>query len=85
MGHKNHSDRILETFILRPVVLDHASPLIGLTIRNSKIREAIQGLVVGLERDNIRILNPDPDTVLRVGDLLLLVGDFDLLKNFDAK
>ena len=85
LGHKNHSDRILETFILRPVVLDHASPLIGLTIRNSKIREAIQGLVVGLERDNIRILNPDPDTVLRVGDLLLLVGDFDLLKNFDAK
>jgi CPA2 family monovalent cation:H+ antiporter-2 len=35
----------------------------------------VNGLVAGLERENERILNPDPDTVLQVDDLLLLVGE----------
>lgn len=65
---------ILEDFILKPVLLDEDSPIIGKTIRNSKIRENTNGLVVGLERGTERILNPDPDMVLNRDDLLLVVG-----------
>jgi CPA2 family monovalent cation:H+ antiporter-2 len=63
-----------EEFGLRPVLLGAEHPLVGLTIRGSKIREEWQGLVVGLERAGNRILNPDPDTILCADDLLLIVG-----------
>ena len=63
-----------EDFMLKPVLLSAEHPLVGKTIRNSKIREQWQGLVVGLERGNHRILNPDPDTILQADDLLLIVG-----------
>jgi len=60
---------------LRSYLLTEKHELIGKTIRNSKIRETMHGLVVGLERSNSRILNPDPDFVLQEGDLLLVVGE----------
>ncbi|OGT36510.1 MAG: hypothetical protein A3F12_02165 [Gammaproteobacteria bacterium RIFCSPHIGHO2_12_FULL_38_14] len=62
-------------FSLRSYLLTEKHELIGKTIRNSKIRETMHGLVVGLERSNSRILNPDPDFVLQEGDLLLVVGE----------
>lgn len=65
---------VLSEFMLKPVLLEHGHNYIGKTIRNSRIREHTQGLVVGLERDNTRLLNPDPDTVLQEDDLLLVVG-----------
>lgn len=61
-------------FVLQPVLLDADNPYVGKTIRSSGIREKCQGLVVGLERGNHRILNPDPETILLADDLLLLVG-----------
>ena len=65
----------LEEFILKPVLIGQGHPLIGRTIRDSKIRETVNGMVVGLERENTRILNPDPETVLQEGDLLKVVGE----------
>lgn len=63
-----------EDFVLQPFLLDHGSPYVGKTIRASHIREQVQGLVVGLERGNNRILNPDPDTLLQADDLILIVA-----------
>ncbi len=65
----------LETFTLKPLLVKNSHAFVGKTIRESKIRELVNGLVVGLERNNVRTLNPDPDTVLQVDDLLLLVGE----------
>jgi CPA2 family monovalent cation:H+ antiporter-2 len=48
--------------------------LVGKSIRDSKIRERCHGIVVGLERDENRIVNPEPETVFHVGDTLWLVG-----------
>lgn len=62
-----------EDYILKPLLLEEGHPLIGQSIRHSRIREQMQGLVVGLERGNNRVLNPDPDTILQVDDLLLMV------------
>jgi CPA2 family monovalent cation:H+ antiporter-2 len=69
----------LEQFMLKPLLLEKDHPFIGKTIRSSKIREQTHGLVVGLERGNTRILNPDPDTELLVDDLILLVGKKDYI------
>jgi CPA2 family monovalent cation:H+ antiporter-2 len=51
------------------------SLLAGKTIKDSSIRERAKGLVVGIERNNTRILNPESDTVLNAGDLLWIVGN----------
>lgn len=71
------SGSFLNDFTLRAILLEGAHPLIGKTIRDSKIREYVNGIVVGLERDNSRILNPTSDTVLKTDDLLLIVGEID--------
>ena len=42
-----------------------------------------KGLVVGIEKNGKRTLNPDSSTVIEAGDLLWLVGDLNLLKNIE--
>ncbi|MES2798370.1 MAG: cation:proton antiporter [Bacteroidota bacterium] len=49
--------------------------LVGKSIRNSSIRELTHGLIVGVERDNVRILNPESDFVFQQHDIIWLVGD----------
>jgi len=63
----------LANFILKPLLLETGNAMIGKTIRSSKLRETLNGLVVGLERGNKRILNPAPETLLKQDDLILIV------------
>lgn len=49
--------------------------LAGKTIRVSGLRDKANALVVGIERNNDRILNPESDTVLQANDNLFIVGD----------
>lgn len=72
---------LLSDFVLKAFLLEAGDVLIGKTIRNSKIRESFSGMVVGLERDNVRILNPNPNMVLQVDDLLLIVGSEEKLQD----
>jgi len=52
----------------------------GMTIRNAGIRERFGAMVVGLERAGERIMNPDSDMTLQVGDLLWLVGPTETIQ-----
>lgn len=74
------STNLLENFALQTMMLTEEHPIIGKTIRDSQLRQQAHGLIVGLERNNIRILNPDSATVLEKGDLLFIVGDILRLK-----
>jgi CPA2 family monovalent cation:H+ antiporter-2 len=69
---------------LQKVVINSQSPVYGFSIRNSKIRDITQGLVVGIERKGERILNPDSDLVFENDDIVWIVGNTkkipDLLK-----
>jgi CPA2 family monovalent cation:H+ antiporter-2 len=47
----------------------------GLTINNSQIREKIHGLVIGIERKNEQLLNPESSIVFEKGDIIWVVGD----------
>jgi len=57
------------------VIFGENSPLIGQTIRESELREKTSGLVVGIERDGKRHLNPNSEMVFQAGDLVWIVGD----------
>ena len=51
------------------------STLLNHDIRNSLIRERTQGLVVGIERNGERILNPESDLVFVLNDKVWIVGN----------
>jgi CPA2 family monovalent cation:H+ antiporter-2 len=51
------------------------STLLKQDIRNSFIRERTQGLVVGIERNGERILNPESDLVFEINDKVWIVGN----------
>jgi len=67
------------------IVLQHLElkneSFIGKSIRESQIREKTSGLVVGIEREGRRMLNPDSHLILEQGDILWVVGDKKLLSS----
>lgn len=65
--------------VLKKLTLDENSPLLGQSIRDSGIREKTNGLIVGIERDGKRILNPESYTVFEEGDKVWVVGDAELI------
>lgn len=60
---------------LQKIVVDEHTRLRGLSIRESGIRERTNGLVIGIERNDGRILNPDSTTVFEWNDIVWIVGD----------
>lgn len=64
---------------LRNVLITTDSPYFGRTIRDSRIREDTGGIVVGVERNGTRILNPDSETILQDNDRIWIVGDLRLI------
>ncbi len=61
-------------FILQTVLLDENSEFVDCKINDSSIQDRFKGQIVGLERHGVRILNPDSATLLKCGDVLLIVS-----------
>ncbi|HET7116811.1 MAG TPA: TrkA C-terminal domain-containing protein, partial [Hanamia sp.] len=74
-GSMEINDNGVEDIILQKMVVDESNRLKGLTIRGSGIRERTNGLVVGIERNEERILNPESDTKFEWGDIIWIVGE----------
>lgn len=55
------------------------SPFIGHSIRDSEIRDKAHGIVVGIERNGERYLNPESNWVFEEGDLVWIVGEKKLI------
>ncbi len=62
-------------FGLASVVLRESDSFVHKPIRECGIRESVNGLIVGLEREGRRYLSPDSAMVLLPGDRIWLVGD----------
>ncbi|MEQ7800160.1 cation:proton antiporter [Pedobacter sp. ASV1-7] len=60
---------------LQKIVINASSPIYRQSIRSSGIRETTQGLVVGIERNGQRILNPDSNMVFENDDIVWIVGN----------
>ncbi|SFP60098.1 cation:proton antiporter domain-containing protein [Parafilimonas terrae] len=72
----------IANIVLQKIVVDEYNRLKGLSIRESRIREKTSGLVIGIERGNERILNPDSSTVFEWDDVVWLVVDRNKFKNW---
>lgn len=64
---------------LQKIVVNRKSKIYEQTIRESGIREQTQGLVVGVERNGVRILNPDSDFTFKNEDIVWIVGNNKLI------
>jgi CPA2 family monovalent cation:H+ antiporter-2 len=69
-----------EDIILERIVVDETNGLKGQTIRGSGIREKTDGLVVGIERNGERMLNPASETQFEWEDVIWLVGHKQKIK-----
>lgn len=72
-GESNGID--IDEIALKKIVVDEHTKLSGLTIRDSGLRERTNGLVIGIERGNERILNPDSSFVFQWADIVWIVGE----------
>jgi CPA2 family monovalent cation:H+ antiporter-2 len=53
--------------------------MVDLSIRESRIRETYHAMIVGIERDSTRIINPDTDMKLLLNDIIWVVGEVTML------
>lgn len=65
----------MEDIVLQKILVDEHTRLKGLSIKNSCIGERTNGLVVGIEKNGTRILNPHSSTVFEWNDIAWIVGD----------
>ena len=70
-----------DQFGMMPLRLHNDHFLVGKAIRDCGIRESVNGLVVGVEREGKRFLNPDPNMVIESDDVIWIVGEKQLLAN----
>lgn len=66
---------------LQRILVDGKSSLMGKSIKDSGIRETATAMVVGLEREGRRLLNPEASTIFQEGDTIWIVGDAATVKN----
>lgn len=69
---------------LTQITVHPGFPFIGQTIRESNIRVKVSGLIVGIERNGERILNPESTEIFELNDTLWIVGDKTKVKNLRA-
>jgi CPA2 family monovalent cation:H+ antiporter-2 len=73
-----HEDNI----VLERIEVRQEYVIAGKSIRNSMIREKTHGMVVGLERNGQRILNPDSSMIIENSDVLWIAGEKQLIKDY---
>jgi CPA2 family monovalent cation:H+ antiporter-2 len=77
---ENTSDK--ESLILQKIDIDKNSPLKKVSLRLSGIREKGKALIVGIERNGERILNPDSSLTFEENDVVWIVGNPKRIKDF---
>lgn len=73
---------LLEQFGIEWVKLEEGSPLVGVTLQESGIRARSGANVIAVLRPEASIASPAPDTRLRAGDTLVVMGHRDQVETF---
>lgn len=79
------ADFDVDDIALKKILITGSCKYVGKSIRESKIREDLIGQVVGMEREDERILNPDSSQIIRENDMLWMVGNIKKLREFIQK
>ncbi len=74
----------VEDIVVQKIVVDEHNKLKGHTVRNSGIRERTNGLIIGIERNHERILNPNSHMVFEWGDIVWIVGERKKIQQLNA-
>ena len=61
--------------VLRNIQLTSKSPIINIPLGNTNLRSDYYSMIVKVQRDDNEFEQPGPDTVLREGDIIWVVGD----------
>jgi CPA2 family monovalent cation:H+ antiporter-2 len=61
--------------VLEHFIVGEQSTFANKNIREGAIREKIHGIVVGVENEEGRLVNPDSSYVIKAGDIVWVVGD----------
>ncbi|MDR0798302.1 MAG: cation:proton antiporter [Dysgonamonadaceae bacterium] len=69
-------DKTANEMQIKQVQIEAGSSLIGKTIKTSQIQESYDCMVIGIERNNCSMLNPDIHLELEEGDILWVVGEY---------
>lgn len=64
--------------------VESGADIAGQTLVAARVRERTGVSVVAIERDGTVVPAPDPDTVVEVGDTLVVIGSREDLRQFDA-
>ena len=65
---------------LRHLTINERCQMVNLSIRDSGIRETYHAMIVGIERDSSRIINPDTNMKLLSNDIIWVVGEVNMLE-----
>ena len=63
-----------QQLICCPISIDKDSEFLKKSIKNCGLREKYRGTIIGIERGNLPIINPDIDMQLLQGDLVWVLG-----------
>ena len=80
----SHAEKKPKNYGLHQFEVQVGMELVGKSIRNSGLREKIDGLVVGIERKGYRILNPESQLYIEVGDIIWVVGNQEKLARLET-
>jgi CPA2 family monovalent cation:H+ antiporter-2 len=81
----NEVDVDISEVIFDQLVVNEYTKLKGISIRDSGLRERTNGIVIGIERNNERLLNPDSTTVFDWGDIIWIVGERQKIQSFNKE
>lgn len=70
--------------VLRQIVINRKSPILGKTLRNSRLREDFGLMVVGMEQGQESLTTLDPDHVFEYGDIVWMVGERTSFQRIDV-
>jgi CPA2 family monovalent cation:H+ antiporter-2 len=74
--YENVEDTLVPEVQMRQFQINLESRLIGETIRTSEIQKTYGCLVIGIERDEMSIQDPDLDLILEEGDIVWVIGEY---------
>jgi voltage-gated potassium channel len=70
---------------LEEACIDAKSTLVGNSLKDSRLRSELKIIVVAVKKSGGHMLfNPDPETTLEAGDILLAIGHMEQLKRLEA-
>ncbi len=70
---------------MEQITIDGQSPLANRSIVEANLRQRYGVIVIGIQREDSRMeFNPEPDTAIRPGDKLVVLGRPDSLKQLDT-